>query len=290
MIHRRDIRGFVLIVSLGWSLMATSEARAVGRCLPKTVAAIGKLEAELLACRAEIAATNDSSGAVSCDSAATTRFLSRLGRAGDCGGDPGVAEAVAVWCADRVSEAMTDAFPSRCEAAKRKAAGKLASREIRCYARAWRDCTVVVDATCLGRARKAFTIALTRAGSCPDRTFPLETPPLDDVEGVCVNPATALHQHEIAPVCYPPCDGSTPQQLCGATCAPTCVNEGDSCCQDQSSGFFFCCAGNCVYDYEAQRSSCSGCGDVGDVCCPGNVCFGSNCCGGYCSSGACGLF
>jgi hypothetical protein len=158
--------------------------------------------------------------------------------------------------------------------------------EFRCYAKASRDC-VSVDEMCLGRARNAFTIARTRAGSCPDGTSLPDDH--EGVEGVCVNRAITLLQYEIDLVCgYPPCDGSTPPQLCGATtCVPSCVNKGDPCCVDSSSGFFFCCAGHCAYDYEAQRSSCSGCGEVGEACCPGNVCYGTNCCGGYCTAEAC---
>jgi hypothetical protein len=70
-----------------------------------------------------------------------------------------------------------------------------------------------------------------------------------------------------------------------ATCDGSCLNKGDPCCVDPSSGYLFCCAGNCQYDYGTQRHLCTGCGEKpGDVCCPGNVCDDPYpCCGGYCA-------
>jgi hypothetical protein len=58
-------------------------------------------------------------------------------------------------------------FPSRCESAKRKAAGKLARGELRCYAKAAFKKTAV-DATCVSRVANRFSIAVSSAGACPD--------------------------------------------------------------------------------------------------------------------------
>jgi hypothetical protein len=45
-------------------------------------------------------------------------------------------EDVADACESSVAGAFVDTFPSKCESAKRKAAGKLAQGELGCYAKA----------------------------------------------------------------------------------------------------------------------------------------------------------
>ena len=77
----------------------------------------------------------------------------------------------------------------------------------------------------------------------------------------------------------------------GPVCAPTCgQKEGDPCCACPESGLLFCCSGPCVSDGHGG-TVCGGCGEVGEACCPGNICNGViNCCGGYCTSDTCGQF
>jgi len=66
---------------------------------------------------------------------------------------------------------MTDTFPSKCEAAKRKAAGKVASGELGCYAKAAAT-GLAVESGCLAKATGKFSAALGKAGTCPDSGSP----------------------------------------------------------------------------------------------------------------------
>lgn len=66
---------------------------------------------------------------------------------------------------------MTDAtpatLPSKCTAAKRKAAGKFAAAELGCLAVAAKS-GMPIDAECIGKAEAKFTGTLAKAGTCAD--------------------------------------------------------------------------------------------------------------------------
>src|SRR5262245_6788672 len=113
--------GFVVAV-LAVFLTVVAPARA-DKCTGAKLKAIGKKESGLLGCQAKVAATDDSSGLAACEAKAMTKFSSAFVKAGACAGNQTTCENVADGCEGTVAGAMTDAFPSQCEAAKRKAAG-----------------------------------------------------------------------------------------------------------------------------------------------------------------------
>src|SRR5215831_9227313 len=111
---------------------AAPPARA-DKCTGAKLKAIGKKESALLACQAKVAKTGDSSGLSACETKAMDKFAAAFLKAGICAGGQTACENLADGCESTVASAMSDTFPSPCEAAKRKAAGKLAKSELGCY-------------------------------------------------------------------------------------------------------------------------------------------------------------
>src|SRR5262249_1052312 len=164
-------RAFVPIglVAIATLLTASSPGDA-DRCMRTKLKLVGKKEAALLACQSKVAAKNDTSGLTDCESRAKTKFSTAF--AGPCVGDEMTCESLADDCESAVSSAMTDTFPSPCEAAKRKAARKLAMGELGCYAKAVVRSTPL-DRKCLTRVQERFGTAMTKAGTCGDGGSPL---------------------------------------------------------------------------------------------------------------------
>jgi streptogramin lyase len=234
---------FVLVALAAFPLVTAVTVHADGNCMGAKLAALAKEEARLLACQASVASRNDTSALATCEAEASSLFFTAFGKAGVCLGDGARCDARAYICESTVSSVLTDAFPSKCEAAKRKAAGKLANKELGCYARAARR-GVAVDPSCLTKARSGFGAAMSRAGTCPDGGFPV-----DKVEGDCVQPAVLIGGTGIvADVCsttatttttttLPPCNTSP-----GSPCDPSCPDSAcfqhvdyEESCIDQSS-------------------------------------------------------
>lgn len=279
------LAGIVALLAVGTAADAQTCKRAA------KLKALGKKEYRLLRCHSRVAATGDSSGLSACEAKASDKFVTAFSKTGLCGGvptpceDTTCCEGVADRCASEVAATFVDTFPSRCEAAKRKAAGQLASRELRCYARAAARLRAV-DGGCIAKATARFTAAMTRAGTCPDggsaQTF---------VEDSCVEPAVETDGGGMVTEACPSTTTTTttattttttPHQPCGT--APTC---GGSCPAGQSCVNF---AGNCLcFDdggCAASAPACNGpcsnggtCIDTGVVC----LCINGTCpCGASC--------
>jgi len=167
---------------LAFSLLALAEPASADKCTGAKLKAVGKKEAGRLSCQSKVAAKNDSSGLAACETKASSKFSTAFGKAGACIGDETTCEGTADDCEANVATAMTEGFPSKCEAWKRKAAGKLARGELGCYAKAARTGSPV-DGTCIAKARNKFSAAVAKAGACPDGGSPQTL-----VESNCVDP------------------------------------------------------------------------------------------------------
>src|ERR1700731_3984685 len=148
--------GMLALLALG-----TGTANA-DKCTSAKLKAIGKKESGLLGCQSKVAAKNDTSGLSACETKVKGTFSTAFGKAGACVGDETTCEDKADACETNVAAAMTDTFPSRCEAAKRKAAGKLAKGALSCYAKAAATATAV-DMACVLKARDKFIAAKSKA-------------------------------------------------------------------------------------------------------------------------------
>jgi len=172
----------LLAFALMGALAVTAHAQA-DRCVASKLKAIGKKESGLLACQAKVAKTNDSSGLAACESNVMGKFSAAVAKAGTCAGDEMTCEGIADGCESTVAGAFTDSFPSKCEASKRKAAGKLAKGELGCYSKAAAK-GIALDSGCISKATGKFSAALSKAGTCPDGGSPQSL-----VESNCVSGA-----------------------------------------------------------------------------------------------------
>ena len=184
----------LLFGAVAFLTMAAPPARA-DKCTGVKLNDVGKTECRLLGCQARVAASGNSSALSTCEASVKAAFATRFGKAGVCAGDEPTCEDLADSCESSIAEALSDTFPSRCEAAKRKAAAHLTSGELGCYARAAQN-VAPVDPSCITKAQGKFAAAISRAGTCPDGRSPQ-----DEVENHCVNPAVTTTGGMVTNVC-----------------------------------------------------------------------------------------
>lgn len=266
----RTLIAIAMLVTLtpGPALAADSDV-----CMAAKLKAFGKLEAALLGCQAKVAQKNDSSGLAACQTKAAGKFQAALAKAGACLGVEASCNTNAGDCQDAVVAAFADTLPSKCEAAKRKAAGKLARSEIGCYSKAAKAAGPV-DSACLTKATTKFADALTKAGACPDGGGPTAL-----VEAACVAYAATLNMGgmvvDVCPdkdECALATDNCDPNATCAnttgsftCTCNEGFAGDGMSCtpaCGNDCWGEFGCetSGGRCV------RFTCRA-GDAGPTFC-----------------------
>jgi hypothetical protein len=200
------------------------------RCTSVKLKAIGKKEAGLLVCQAKVAATNDTSGLMACETKLMGKFTAAFGKAGACAGDQTLCENVGETCESSVAGAFIDTFPSKCEAAKRTAAAKLAKGELGCYSKAAAKAVPVDTVTCIPKAQGKFSAALTKAGTCPDGGSPQTL-----VESKCVQAVVATDTGGFVTTdCFPRCTAEGfPCGNCGrGVCLPNCANQDTLECVD----------------------------------------------------------
>jgi len=156
------------IVAFGAFLIALGGSRtsnAQSECLSAKLEAIGQREARLLFCLAKVAARGRATTFGACNRRAGIRYAAAFGRAGSCDGDRTECECLAENCAVDLRVLLSDRGPSRCEAARLKAAGKEAIGKVRCNVKALRE-GLIVDQTCIQRAEETFRSAFARTRRC----------------------------------------------------------------------------------------------------------------------------
>lgn len=262
------------------------KAHALGRknssphkCQAAKLQAIGKKEAGLLACQAAVAKSNNAAGLAACETKVKGKFATAFGKAGTCSGDEATCEDLADICETTVAGAIPGPFPSKCAAAKRKAAGLYASASLACYAKAASSSTPVV-AACLSKAAAKFATALGKAGACADGGGLQAL-----VETVCVDAVVSTDvSGEVTDVCSTA--NSTTSTLSSSTTTPTssttttthvliCEAPNEIGCTDLTPGCFPCsasgglcgqtCEHRCVFGF-ADGGACASC--LADLCGP----------------------
>jgi streptogramin lyase len=164
------IRVFVLAMAMAW-VGSVAASTTTEKCMGAKLKALAKKEAGLLTCEAKVAATGDSAGLGACQQKVMLKFTTAFGKAGSCAGDQTQCESDAESCDSAMAALLTDTFPSKCEAAKRKAAGKLAGKELVCWAKAAATGQSVQTA-CITTAEGKFVTGVMKAGGCPDGGSP----------------------------------------------------------------------------------------------------------------------
>jgi hypothetical protein len=255
------------------------------KCGGAKLKAVGKKEAGLLGCQSKVAATNDTSGLSACESKVMGKFAAAFGKAGACAGDQTVCENFADACDSAMAAFMTDTFPSKCEAAKRKAAGKLAGEELGCYSKAAAK-GVALDTPCIVKAQGKFAFALAKAGPCPDggSVIPMRTPQ-SVVENNCVQPVVTTVGGMVMAVCP---SGRTCANG-GIGCGQSCGTCGSGVCSGHTCSLFNDCdpaqGPVCVAMSGAVFATCT----LNSQCAAGEVCNAAipSLCGSGPSTNAC---
>lgn len=183
------------LVGLALALVFTTHTARADTCDTVRAKAVGRLECGLLNCQAKAAVTNDGSRLEACTAKAQAKF-SRAWPAGGCPDDGTACSEAAAACESAMVRLLADTPPSKCEARKRRAAGKLARAELDCYARTGPN---AVDVACIEKAQNKFDRAVAAAGACPDGGAPR-----DAVEQSCVSPALKTYCSETGLPPLPP--------------------------------------------------------------------------------------
>jgi len=234
--------GTVTLVSL---LALTSPARA-DKCTGAKLKAIAKLESGLLACDAQVAAKGDPTLLAPCVDKVQGKYTTAFGKAGSCGGETTVCDCLATKCATVVRGDLPDAGPSKCEAARLKAATKKAAAKLVCNAKAAAK-GIAVDTDCIQKAEAKYQMAFGKTLGCGGDQTTVETA-VDQqcVAAVGADAAGGGIVGTLCPTSGQPCQSY--QDCCGSTCDLTtgtcgCIPTGGDvgCFHDAD-----CCQGVCL--------------------------------------------
>src|SRR5579862_928512 len=167
-------------------LLAVSGTARADKCNGAKLKAIGKKDSGLLGCAAK-EATKTVTG---CEATVSGKFSAAYNKPTGCApGAPSESqcETLADSCQSTIRAVLPDgsgSTPSKCEASRLKAAGKLASAELGCIAKAATK-GLPVDSGCMLKATGKFTVAFNKVSGCTgDRNASAIQA---DVENDCVN-------------------------------------------------------------------------------------------------------
>src|SRR5262249_44352606 len=103
------------------------------KCTAAKLKAIAKVESGVLACHSKVAAKGDPNFLASCVGKVEGKYTAAFTKAGTCSGDQTLCESIAETCANVIrNDDLSDAGPSKCEAARLKAAAKKAADKLKC--------------------------------------------------------------------------------------------------------------------------------------------------------------
>jgi hypothetical protein len=206
--------------------VAASPARA-DKCTAAKLKAIGKKEASILSCHAKVVAKGDSSTLAACIQKVEHKYATAFAKAGTCSGERDVCECLAEGCASVARRDLPDAGPSKCEAARLKAAGKKARGKLNCNAKAAANGSPV-DSACIQKAETKYQAAFAKTTGCTGDATGVE----NDVNLRCVSAVGG-----------DPSGGGTVGELCPSH-RPSCADGNLVFCGDTSDEAF--CAVQCT--------------------------------------------
>jgi hypothetical protein len=239
-------------------LLALGAAPAsADKCTGAKIKAIGKKESRLLGCSAREA--TKSGIAPACETGVSAKFGAAYNRPTGCSPaapSESQCETIADSCQTAVRMALpggSGTTPSKCEASRLKAAGKLASAELGCYATAAAK-GVPVDVGCILKATGKFTTAFNTVSGCTGDGNASGIQTL--VETQCVRNMVDVNiSSDVTDIsCACPMGGT----LCGTACINT-SNDPNNCGS----------CGNVCIPLNATGAACSGAMCTFTACNPG---------------------
>ena len=271
-----------LAVLIGLHLASPAGAiTTIDKCTAAKLTALAKKEKGLLTCHAKVAAKGDATLLALCVQKVEGKYTTTFAKAGSCAGDQAVCECLAETCASAVRSALPDGGPSKCEAARLKAAAKKAAGKLVCNVKALKSKTgPTVDPTCLEKVESKYQLAFAKMTDCSGDQATVETA----VDDQCVSAlgADATGGGTVGALC-PACGGvttTTTTTIPGCPVSP-CGSVGHACSANAD-----CCTNSCdVSDATLPRCAPS---PTGGCCQTAGDCSAGACTGGTCTCSAIG--
>ena len=152
--------GSALIVTV--IVAATPFSAYADKCTISKLKAVAKKEYGLLGCSAKAVKVGDPSVLDACVAKVTSKFTTSFAKAGTCAGEESDCTVIVdESCIPAVQQLLPDGGPSKCEAARLKAAGKRASAAILCYTK-----NPATLAACQTKANAKFLSAFGKVIGC----------------------------------------------------------------------------------------------------------------------------
>ena len=262
--------GVLTTITLGASTASAD------KCTGTKIKAIGKKESRLFSCSAKEATKGTAAVEPDCDNKAMSKFQPAYDKPGACGNPTStVCEAIADDCQTKVRMALPDGDgtnPSVCESKRLKAAGKKASRKLKCYAKAAAKGQPVDSAPggCLDKASMKFNTAFIAQSGCTGDGNETGIETLIDNE--CVNQLVTVDgMGNVIGICAAVATTTT-STMAGATTTSTTTSTTTTttmaACNTPQMCHDICTAG------AAQCASCSNCANI--VCAEDPTCCDPN--------------
>jgi len=258
--------GVLVTLTLG----ASTASAAADKCRGKKIKAIGKKESRLLGCSAKEATHGTVGVEPDCNNKAITKFQTSYDKPGPCSDPPSsVCELIADDCRDKVRMALPQGDgtnPNVCESKRLKAAGKKASRKLKCYAKAAaKDLPVdTAPGGCLDKATTKFTADFNKVTGCTGDGNVAGIETLIDNE--CVNQLVTVDgMGHVTAIC--PAAGATTTTTMGATTTTTMGATTTTTSVSTTTTTTLACGGTQMcHDIctagAAQCASCSNCANI----------------------------
>jgi hypothetical protein len=186
----------MLILAGVLSLIAAGPGPAsADKCNGAKVKAIGKKESGLLGCSGKEATKGTAAVQPTCNDKVSGKFVAKYDKPTGCvpaAPSDSTCETAADACQSAIRAALPDGDdvnPSKCEAARLKAAGKLASGELGCISKAAAK-SLPVDPACITKATGKFTAAFNKVSGCTGDGNASGIQ--GQVESSCVDPIVAV--------------------------------------------------------------------------------------------------
>src|SRR5689334_21275236 len=164
------MKNLTIVLGMVFLMAAGVGPASADKCNGAKIKAIGKKEKSLLGCSGK-EATKGPSVEPDCNDKASLKFTAKYDKPTGCvpaAPSDSTCESAADACQAAVRSALPDGddvTPSKCEASRLKAAGKLGAGELGCYAKASSK-SIPIDPACLAKATGKFTAAFNKVSGC----------------------------------------------------------------------------------------------------------------------------
>src|SRR5262245_60212717 len=214
------MRKLTIVLSVVFLMAAGAGPARADKCNGAKIKAVGKKESSLLSCSGK-EATKGPSVQPACNDKASLKFTDKYNKPTGCvpsAPSETTCENAADACQSAIRALLPDGDdvnPSKCEATRLKAAGKLASGELSCVSKAASK-ALPIDPACISKARGKFAASFTKVSGCTGDGNPIGVQTA--VENNCVDP---MYQNSGGNFVMILCGGAPPTTTTSSTTTST---------------------------------------------------------------------